>query len=187
MPGENSGADIHCDGCLNDPPAWDKGRAAVVYSGVGRRAVLGLKHGDRLDLGRPLAEWMARSGARLLKNADVIVPVPLHWRRLVKRRYNQSAELARHLSKASGTPLIQDLLVRDRATSSQDGLSRIERHENQRGVFSVHKRRPVAANILLVDDVMTTGATLSACADTLRSAGAERIDALVLARVAREQ
>jgi len=187
LPGENCGADIHCDSCLNDPPSWDRGRAAVVYSGVGRRAVLGLKHGDRLDMGRPLAEWMARSGAPLLKTADVIVPVPLHWRRLVKRRYNQSAELARHLSVISGTPLTPDLLVRDKATPSQDGLSRIERHENQRGVFSLHNRRSIAKNILLVDDVMTTGATLSACADTLRVAGAERIDALVLARVAREQ
>ena len=149
--------------------------------------VLGLKHGDRLDMGKPLAEWMARPGAHLLSRANVIVPVPLHWRRLLKRRFNQSAELARHLAEISGTQVIPDLLLRNKPTPSQDGLSRAERYQNQRGVFSVNKRYPLAKNVLLVDDVMTTGATLSACADTLRAAGAERIDALVLARVVREQ
>jgi len=177
---------IKCDSCIAHRPAWDTGRAAAIYAGRGRRAVLSLKHGDRLDMGRPLAEWMARSGGELLDEADVIVPVPLHWRRMFKRKYNQSAELAWHLSKISGVSYIPDLLVRDRATPTQDGLTREERHENQRGVFSVHKRRAVPKNIVLIDDVMTTGATLSACAETLRKAGADRIDALVLARVARD-
>lgn len=158
----------------------------MIYAGGGRRAVLSLKHGDRLDMGRPMAEWMARSGEELLRQADAIVPVPLHWRRMFKRKFNQSAELAWHLSKISGASYIPDLLVRDKATPSQDGLTREERHENQRGVFSVHKRREAPKNILLIDDVMTTGATLSACAETLRMAGSERIDALVLARVARD-
>jgi len=185
LPGE-SDSKIKCDSCINHRPAWDVGRAAVVYSGGGRRAVLSLKHGDRLDMARPLADWMARSAGIILQQADVIVPVPLHWRRMFKRRFNQSAELAWHLSKISGTPYVPDLLVRDRPTPTQDGLTREERHENQRGVFSVHKRREVPKTILLIDDVMTTGATLSACAETLRAAGAERIDALVLARVARD-
>ncbi len=158
----------------------------MIYSGGGRRVVLGLKHGDRLDMAKPLAEWMARSAGGILRQADVIVPVPLHWRRLFKRRFNQSAELAWHLSKVSDTPCIPDLLVRDRSTPTQDGLTREERQENQHGVFSVHKRRNVPKTVLLVDDVMTTGATLSACAETLRAAGVERIDALVLARVARD-
>ena len=183
--GETDGK-IKCDSCITHQPVWDTGRAAVIYAGGGRRAVLSLKHGDRLDMARPLAEWMARSGGELLVHADVIVPVPLHWRRLFKRKFNQSAELAQHLSSISGIRCIPDLLVRDKFTSSQDGLTRDERHENQRGVFSVHKRRTVPKNILLIDDVMTTGATLSACAATLRVAGAERIDALVLARVARD-
>jgi len=185
LPGETA-SKIKCDSCITDPPAWDTGRAAVIYAGVGRRVVLGLKHGDRLDMARPLAEWMARSGGELLQHADAIVPVPLHWRRLFKRRFNQSAELAQHLADISGTPYMPDLLVRDRPTPTQDGLTRQERHENQRGVFSVHKRRKVPKNIVLIDDVMTTGATISACAETLRDAGAERIDALVLARVARD-
>ena len=177
---------IKCDGCIAHRPAWDTGRAAVIYAGGGRRAVLSLKHGDRLDMAKPLAEWMVRSAEDLLQRADAIVPVPLHWRRLFKRKFNQSVELSWHLSKISGTPCIPDLLVRDKFTASQDGLTREERHENQRGVFLVHKRREIPKNILLVDDVMTTGATLSACAETLRAVGAERIDALVLARVARD-
>jgi len=185
LPGETDGK-IKCDSCILDRPTWDTGRAAVIYAGGGRRVVLGLKHGDRLDMAKPLAEWMARSGGVLLERTDVIVPVPLHWRRLFKRRFNQSAELAQHLSAISYVPCIPDLLVRDKSTPTQDGLTKEERHENQRGVFSVHRRREVPKNILLIDDVMTTGATLSACADTLRAAGAERIDALVLARVARD-
>lgn len=184
--GEGGSKSIKCDECISDPPKWNAGRAAVIYAGGGRRAVLGLKHGDRLDMAKPLAEWMARSAGDLLYQADVVTPVPLHWRRLVKRKFNQSAELARHLSAISSTPIIPDLLVRRKFTKSQDGLTRVERHENQRGVFAVHKRRTVPKNVLLIDDVMTAGATLSACADTLRAAGAERIDALVLARVARD-
>lgn len=186
LPGESDDGKIKCDSCISHPPVWNTGRAAVVYEGGGRRAVLSLKHGDRLDMARPLAEWMARSAGGLLERADAIVPVPLHWRRLFKRRFNQSAELARHLSAISDTPFAPDLLIRDKATPSQDGLAREERYENQRGVFSIHKRCTVPKNILLVDDVMTTGATLSACTGTLRAAGAERIDALVLARVARD-
>ena len=185
LPGETN-SKIKCDSCITHRPEWDTGRAAVIYSGGGRRAVLSLKHGDRLDMAKPLAEWMARSGGGILNGADAIVPVPLHWRRLFKRKFNQSAELAWHLSKISGTPCIPDLLVRDRSTPTQDGLTREERHENQCGVFAVHKRRKLPKKIVLVDDVMTTGATLSACAETLRAAGAERIDALVLARVARD-
>ena len=178
---------LRCDGCIANPPTWNTGRAAVVYNGGGRRAVLGLKHGDRLDMARPLAEWMARASGDLLKQTDVITPVPLHWGRLFRRRYNQSAELARCLAEISGKPYIPDLLFRNKATRSQDGLTRAERYENQHGVFRVNSRQPLAKNILLIDDVMTTGATISACAETLRAAGAERIDALVLARVARDE
>ncbi|MGE4610297.1 MAG: ComF family protein [Paracoccaceae bacterium] len=186
LPGENNGTCIECDGCLTYPPTWDKGRAAVIYDGGGRRVTLALKHGDRLDMAGPLAGWMDRAGRNLLQRAGVIAPVPLHCRRLLKRQYNQSAELARHPSALSSTPTIPDLLIRTKATSIQDSLTRAERLENQRGAFAVHNRRQVQQNILLIDDVMTTGATLSACARALRTASAQRIDVLVFVRVARD-
>lgn len=158
----------------------------MIYNGGGRRVTLALKHGDRLDMAKPLASWMDRAERKLLLRADTITPVPLHWRRLFKRQYNQSAELPRHLSAISGTPTIPDSLIRSKATPLQDGMTRADRFANQSGAFVVHKRRKVPQNILLIDDVMTTGATLSACAATLRAAGAQRIDILVLARVARD-
>lgn len=150
--------------------------------------VLALKHGDRLDMARPLAAWMARAGGELLGRADIIAPVPLHWQRLLKRRYNQSAELARYLSKASGKPAIQDLLLRKRQTKAQEGMTREERRINQAGAFRLQSKHSInGKNVLLVDDVMTSGATLSACAEILRAAGADHIDVLVLARVARAE
>ena len=97
-----AGAEDVCESCLRHPPAWDRGAAAMLYAGAGRRMVLALKHGDRLDMVRPLAGWMAAAGRELLAEADLIAPVPLHWRRLLRRRYNQSAELARRLGRISG-------------------------------------------------------------------------------------
>ena len=95
----DAGAEDQCESCTRHPPAWDRGAAALLYSGAGRRMVLALKHGDRLDMVRPLAAWMARAGRPLLAEADIVAPVPLNWRRLVMRRYNQSAELARQLGR----------------------------------------------------------------------------------------
>lgn len=184
----DSGAEDVCESCIRHPPAWDRGAAAVLYSGAGRRMVLGLKHGDRLDMVRPLAAWMARAGRPLLAEADVIAPVPLHWRRLVVRRYNQSAELARALGRAAGRQVVPDLLVRRRATRPQSG-GRGARAENQAGAFVVAPKRTgllADRRVLLVDDVLTSGATLSACADALRAAGAGGVDVLALARVAFE-
>ena len=184
-----AGAEDVCESCQRHPPAWDRGAAAVIYAGAGRRVVLALKHGDRLDTVRPLAAWMAAAGRELLAEADMIAPVPLHWRRLLKRRYNQSAELARRLGRISGRPVVPDLLRRGRATLPQEGMTRAERAVNQAGAFSVNPRRAAAPSgrvVLLIDDVLTTGATLSACADALRAAGAARVDVLALARVAFE-
>lgn len=184
----DAGAEDICESCRRHPPAWDGGAAPLIYGGAARRMVLALKHGDRLDMVGPLAGWMARAGRDLLAEADMIAPVPLHWRRLVRRRYNQSAELARRIGRLSGRPVVVDLLLRQRATAPQDG-GRCARAANQAGAFGVNPRHVSGLHgkrVLVVDDVLTSGATLSACADCLRGAGAARVDVLALARVAFE-
>jgi predicted amidophosphoribosyltransferase len=181
------GADA-CETCTRHPPAWDRGAAALVYAGAGRRMVLGLKHGDRLDLVRPLAGWMAAAGRGLIADAEIVAPVPLHWTRLVRRRYNQSAELGRALARAAGRRFVPDLLTRRRATAPQDG-GREARAANQAGAFALARRHAGAVagrRVLLVDDVLTSGATLSGCAEVLKAGGAAGVDVLALARVAFE-
>ncbi|TPE52236.1 ComF family protein [Amaricoccus solimangrovi] len=180
------GADV-CDPCRRHPPGWNAGAAAVLYGGAARRVVLAFKHGDRLDMRDTLAEWMLPAGGRLLARADLIAPVPLHWRRLLRRRYNQSAELARALARRAERPVAVDLLTRRRFTTPQEGMDREARARNQAGAFAVaprHRPRIEGRSILLIDDVLTSGATLSACAGALREGGAARVDVLVLARVA---
>lgn len=187
--GEAAGETDVCDGCLRHPPGWDRGAAALTYAGAGRRMVLALKHSDRLDTAPALSGWMARAGRDLLAEADLVAPVPLHWRRLLRRRYNQSAELARRIARIAGRPVVPDLLVRRRATPPQAG-GRDARAANQSGAFALARphakgvRDITGRRILLVDDVLTTGATLSGCAEALKGAGAAGVDVLVLARVA---
>lgn len=186
IPESGDGADV-CESCLRNPPGWDRGAAAVLYGGAARRAVLAFKHGDRLDMCDTLAGWMAAAGRPLFARADLIAPVPLHWRRLLARKYNQSAELARALARPAELPVVVDLLTRRRFTTPQLAMDRLARARNQAGAFVVtprHAGRVAGRRVLLVDDVLTSGATLSACADALRVAGAVRVDALVLARVA---
>jgi predicted amidophosphoribosyltransferase len=176
-----------CESCLRHPPAWDRGAAAVVYGGAARRVILAYKHGDRLDMTGALAGWMAAAGRGLLAECDVIAPTPLHWRRLILRKYNQSGELAKRLGRLSGKPAVLDLLRRVRATRPQERMDRAARQANQAGAFEVTPaRRGLVAGraVLLIDDVLTSGATLSACAERLKAAGAARVDVLVLARVA---
>ncbi|CAN5631530.1 ComF family protein [soil metagenome] len=183
--GEAGPGDL-CETCLAHPPAWDRGAAAILYQGAGRRAVLALKHCDRLDTVRPLAGWMAAVGRELLASADLVAPVPLHWRRLVRRRYNQSAELARALGAGAGRPVAVDLLRRVRMTRPQERMDRAMRHANQEGALEVrarHGARIGGKRVLIIDDVLTSGATLSAAAEACRAAGAARVEVLVLARV----
>lgn len=177
-----------CGGCAARQPAFDAARAALRYDDASRPLILSFKHGDRMQAARHFGGWMARAGAELVQRADLVAPVPLHWRRLVARRYNQSAELARGVAAGGGVELCVDLLRRTRATPSQGGLNRRARRLNVRGAFAVSPRRQAAirrARILLVDDVLTTGATVEAAARTLKRAGASQVDVLVLARVVR--
>ena len=178
-----------CPECIRDRPEYTRSRAALVYDEGSRGMILGLKHGDRTDTVSAFARWMARAGAELLAEADVIVPVPLHWTRLFARRYNQSALIAHALGKLSGVTVVPDLLVRFRRTPPLGKLGAVERRTTIRNVFAVHPRRGhhlEGRRVLLIDDVHTTGSTARGCARTLLSGGAVCVNALTLARSVRD-
>jgi ComF family protein len=180
------GAGVRCAACTAKPRAFDAARAACVYDETSRDPILKLKHADRLDLAPLFARWVSRAARDLIGEADAIAPVPLHPARLLHRRYNQAAEIARPLSALSGVAYLPDALVRRRATQSQGGKSGSGRHRNVAGAFHVPTSRAIQVSgrrILLIDDVMTTGATAEGCARALKAAGAVRVDVAVVARV----
>lgn len=161
----------------------------MLYDGKARSLVLALKHGDRPELARPAARWLAQAGRELLRPDMLIAPVPLHWSRLLKRRYNQSALLAQHLGRELGLECVPDLLQRIKRTPVLDGKTARERAEVLQPAIAAHPRRGHHINgrdILLVDDVMTSGATLAACTRVCQAAGANHIFVLALARVAKD-
>jgi len=185
--GAQYGDDLECISCIASPPDFDSARAALVYDDATHGLIVGFKHGDRTELAPMFAGWMARAGSDLLSDATIIVPAPLHRRRLFSRRYNQSALLAREIARLSRTALSIGEFVRVRSTPPQKDLSASARRRNVAGAFGFRDDRAretfSGAHVVLVDDVMTTGATLCAAARALKRAGAGRVDALVLARV----
>jgi ComF family protein len=171
---------------LSDPPLWDRSRAAVIFDETSGRLVHALKYQDRQEAGLLMARMMARAGRRLLAEADVILPVPLHRFRLWQRRFNQSAFLAQQLSRISATPWRHDVLIRVRRTRAQVGLDQAERRSNVKGAFQLRPEGLAAVSgkcVLLVDDVRTTGATAEACTQALKKAGAAQVSLLSFALV----
>lgn len=180
-----------CGACAARPPPYRRARAALVYDDKSRKLVLPFKHGDRTDIARACGAWMARAGADLLADADLVAPVPLHWRRLFTRRYNQAQLLARIAVAAAPSTrarLVPDLMRRRRWTGSQSGLAPKQRHDNVRRAFDLNPRwasQVAGKSVLLIDDVLTTGATLETCTRVLQRGGARHVDVLTLARVVR--
>jgi ComF family protein len=178
-----------CPECLAEPPAFSRIRSVMVYDGISAPLVSALKFHDQWAGLARYVGMMRGAGAALLEEADLLVPVPLNWRRLWRRKYNQAALLAYGLAQLTGKPCAPDALLRARATPPQMRLSRVERRRNVKGAFHVVPRAlPGIENkhILLIDDVVTTGATVEACALTLLGAGAKQVDVLALARTVKE-
>lgn len=189
LPGADPGGPVHCDDCLALPRPWARGRAAMLYRGKGRDLVLALKHGDRLDLVAPAAGWLLTAARPILRPGLLVAPVPLHWTRLFRRRYNQAALLSAALAGAAGLPHCPDLLHRRRPTPSQEGRDRDARFANLDAAIVLGRRHAALVDgrgVLLVDDVMTSGATFAAAATACLAAGAAEVSVVALARVAKE-
>jgi len=177
------GAGALCGACAEAPPVYDRARSALRYDEGSRGLILAFKHADRLHGAPAFGEWMRRAGATLLADTDLLMPVPLHWTRLLSRRYNQAALLAHAIHRAGGPRVAPDWLIRRRRTPSQGEFGPEGRLRNVRSAFALKAGKAVRGlKIVLVDDVLTTGATLEECARVLKRAGAARVDALALAR-----
>jgi ComF family protein len=171
---------------IANPPAYDRARAAVRYDEIARALVLAFQYGDRLDLAPMMGRWMARAGSALLADADALLPVPLHWRRLWARRFNQAAALAGAISEVCGVARTRLTPPCSTGTPQQVGLSKSQRADNVQGAFRVPAERKAeikGKRLVLIDDVLTSGATVDTCARALLRAGAAPVDVLVFARV----
>jgi ComF family protein len=183
---EQGGLEGLCPRCREDVPAFRNARAALRYDEQARRLILPLKHGDRVEMAAVLAPMMARAGATLLERADMLVPVPLHRRRLFQRKYNQAAILAYAVGRLTRRPVVPDAMMRTRSTVPLEDKTSEERAREVAGSFTTRRsrlNRIKGRTVLLVDDVMTSGATAGACARALLDAGAAAVDVLVAARV----
>ena len=189
LPGQDTGKAEHCDDCLAIARPWSQGRAALLYKDNARSLVLAFKHGDRMDLARPAAQWMLRVAKPILEPGMLVAPIPLHWLRLLKRRYNQSALLSKSIAKAAALDHCPDLLQRRRPTGTQEGRGRDDRFANLQNAITLHPRhagRVEGRHVLLVDDVMTSGATFAAAAEACVAGGAKAVSVVALARVAKD-
>jgi ComF family protein len=179
---------VKCSACLDRPPPFETARAALKYDEHSRDMILGFKHADKTFAVRAFIPWLMRAGEGMLEEADLLVPVPLHYRRMIARRYNQSAIIAQSLSKASRIPADVDAIKRIRATKVQGFMKAAERHKNVKAAFSLNPKADVKGKtIILIDDVFTTGATAKECTKTLLKGGAAKVHILTLARVVREE
>lgn len=195
LPGEilgdedDEGGFLVCDECLHVTRPWLRGRAALAYTGTGRRLALMLKHGDRPDLAPVLGDWVARAAAPLIRPEMVVIPIPVHIRRLLGRKYNQAELLAERVAQVHGLTHLPHGLRRLRDTPMQDHGSVDDRFANVEGAMDVSRRHLRAIEgraVLLVDDVMASGATLAAAAEMLREAGSGPISVVVLARALKD-
>lgn len=186
--GQESPGDLLCGSCIAEPKPYARARSSLVYDDHSRPLILAFKHGDQTHLTVTFSTWLQQAAESLLPGIDAIVPVPLHWVRLIRRRYNQAALLGHALAAETGIPCWPDVLLRTRNTPTQGHLSAAERQENVSRAFSVRPERRDRLKdktILLVDDVYTTGATLSECTRALLAAGVQRVEVVTLARVVR--
>lgn len=179
------GEGAKCAACMAKTPHYDAARAVFRYDDASRKLITGFKYADRTHGAASYANWLARAGSELIAKSDVIAPVPLHWRRLFSRRYNQAALLSAALAKQAGLPHIPDLMHRVKHTPPQASLSRNARKKNVRGAFAIAEKNKAEVKdrrVLLIDDVTTTGATIEACARALKKVGASEVFVLTLAK-----
>lgn len=181
---KNKKTKLLCPKCLKKPYKFDKAVATVHYDEFSKKIILPLKHGDKTQYAKSIASMMSMSGRALAMESDFIIPVPIHLTRMLKRKYNQASLIATYLSKIYSKPVLYSTLLRAKSTKSQGHLSERERKQNVSGVFSVkHPKKINGKNILLIDDVFTTGATVNECAKVLKKNGANKVFVLTFARV----
>lgn len=189
LPGGDAQEVAVCDDCMTMARPWGQGRSALLYKDNGRSLVLALKHGDRMDLARPAAGWLLQAARPVIRPGMVVVPVPLHWARLFRRKYNQAALLSKALSGLAGLDHCPDALIRRRTTGTQEGRTRDGRFANMADAFRVPTSRVAMVegrDILLIDDVMTSGATFAAATEALFAASVRSVCVVSLARVAKD-